>query len=202
MLRAAVKRCAGMDAGFTLIEMVAAMAVLTILLASFAELLSTTITRSGRMQEQSTLQTEARAGIDVLASDLRQALCNGTTTPITAASPTQLTFYSPDRQSPYHLRQVSYLLSGSTFQRALATSTNTGGPPWTIPALGPWATVFGSVTSTNPFTYYDATNTVTTDLTKVTRVDVSVTLAPKATTGNDGTTTYSATVDLRTPTCN
>jgi prepilin-type N-terminal cleavage/methylation domain-containing protein len=200
MLTTRIRRPAS-EAGFTLVEMIAAMAVLTILVAAFAELLSTTITRSGRLQEQSTLQTEARAGIDVLASDLRQALCNGTTTPITTASPTQLTFYSPDRLSPYHLRQVSYQLTGTTFQRALSTSTNTGGPPWTIPALGSWSTVFASVTSTNPFSYYDATNTATTDPTKVTRVDVSITLAPSATTGNDGATTYTATVDLRTPTC-
>ena len=193
------------EAGFTLVEMISAMAILTILVAAFVQLLSLTITRSGRTQEQSTLQTEVRAGVDALASDLRQAMCNGATVPLTTASGSQVTFFSPDRQTPYHLRQVSYQLTGGgLFQRAFVTSTNTAGPPWTMPTLGSatWSTVFGSVTSTNPFTYYDVSNNSTATLANIARVDIDVTVAPHGTTGSDGTTSYSTSVDLRTPTCN
>ena len=162
------------------------MAVFSILVAAFAQLLGTTVIRSGRTQEQSTLQTEVRAGVDTLASDLRQALCNNTTPPVTVAGPSQITFYTPDRLTPYHLRQVSYRLSGGSLQRAFATSTNTGGPPWTMPALGGWATLVGSITNANPFTYYDATNTVTTTAANVARVDVTLTATPAGSTGSDG----------------
>jgi prepilin-type N-terminal cleavage/methylation domain-containing protein len=190
------------EGGFTLIELVSAMAVFSILIAAFAQLLGTTVIRSGRTQEQSTLQTEVRAGVDALASDLRQALCNDTTPPVTAASPSQITFYSPDRLTPYHLRQVSYRVSGGSFQRAFATSTNTGGPPWTMPALGGWSTLSGSITNASPFTYFDATNVVTATAANVARVDITLSAIPAGATGSDGLTTYTSSVDLRTPTCN
>ena len=58
------------------------------------------------------------------------------------------------------------------------------------------------MTTTNPFKYYDASNTQTGILANVARVDVNLAVAPKATTGNDGSTTYAVSIDLRTPTCN
>jgi prepilin-type N-terminal cleavage/methylation domain-containing protein len=188
------------ESGFTLVEMIAAIAVLSVLVAMFAELLSVTVARSGRTQEQSSLQTEARAALNGFASDMRQALCNNTTVPVTTATSTQVTFTSPDRLTPYHLRQVSYRLSGGSFQRALATSTNTGGPPWTLPALGGWQTVAGSVTNATAFTYRDASDVVTTTPASVARVDVTLSLTPNASPG-DGATTYTQSVNLRTPTC-
>jgi prepilin-type N-terminal cleavage/methylation domain-containing protein len=186
--------------GFTLVEMLAAIAVLTLLLAMFAELLSVTVTRSGRSREQGTLQTEARGSLDEFTVDLRQAICNGTTSPVTTATANQITFTSPDKATPYHLRQVSYQLNGSNFQRAFSTSTNTGGPPWTLPAFGPWQTLVGSITSSSPFTYYDSSGAVTTDPLAVARVDLSISITPKSSPG-DGATTYTQTANLRTPTC-
>jgi prepilin-type N-terminal cleavage/methylation domain-containing protein len=200
------KRLRG-ETGFTLVEMVAAMAILTIVVAAFAQLLSFTIKRSGRTEEVSTLQTEARAGLDAFSSDLRQAMCNDTATPVATATTSQLTFYTPDRQTPYHLRLISYQVSGGAFQREFVSSTNTAGPPWTMPNLSTasWITVFGSVSAAGAapyFKYYDATNTATTDPTQVARVDVAMTVTPKGTTASDGATTYTQTIDLRTPDCN
>ena len=204
MLGRVFARLAPEDDGFTLSEMLVVMVILSIVIVAFVELLSLTITRSGRTQEQATLQTEVRAGLDAMTSELRQAMCNDQTSPMTTATASQITFYTPDRQTPYHLRQVSYQQSGQLFQRAFVTSTNTGGPAWTMPSLSTatWATVFGSVTSTNPFTYRDANGNVTATLSQITQVDVSVTVAPHGTTGNDGSTTYASSIDLRTPTCN
>jgi Tfp pilus assembly protein PilV len=195
------------ETGFTLVEMIGAMAVLTIVIAAFAQLLAFTIKRSGRTEEQSTVQTQARAGLDAFASDLRQAMCNDTTSPVTTASASQLTFYTPDRATPFDLRQVSYQVSGGSFQREFVTSTNTGGPPWTMPNLtsASWITVFGGVTAAGAapyFTYYDDTNTATTNPANVARVDIAMTVTPTGSTGGDGATTYTQTINLRTPDCN
>jgi prepilin-type N-terminal cleavage/methylation domain-containing protein len=187
------------EEGFTLVEMLAAIAVLTLLMAMFAELLSVTVARSGRSREQGSLQTEARAALDEFTTDLRQATCNGANSPVTVATANQITLTSPDRATPYHLRQVSYQLSGANFQRAFSTSSNTGGPPWTLPALGPWQTLVGSITSTSPFTYYDASGAVTTTPASVARVDLSISITPKSSPG-DGATTYTQSANLRTPT--
>ena len=73
-MRAAPSRL-GSGAGFTLVEMVAAMAVLTIAVVAFTQLFAFTIRRSGTTQEQATLQVETRAGLDAFARDLREALC-------------------------------------------------------------------------------------------------------------------------------
>jgi prepilin-type N-terminal cleavage/methylation domain-containing protein len=193
--------------GFTLVEMVCAMAILTITVAAFAQLFAFTIKRSTQTEEQATVQTEARAGIETFTSDLRQALCNDTVAPVTTATANQITFYSPDRLTPYHLRQVSYRLSSGNFQRQFVTSTNTGGPTWTMPSLGVnWITVFGSASqltspSTAVFQYFDSNGTATTTASAVAQVIVTVVVTPKGSSGGDGKTAYSATVDLRTPTC-
>jgi len=198
---------AARDDGFTIVELIAAMAVLTIVVAAGSQLLAFTLKRANSTEQQSTLQTQVRGGLDAFASDLRQAMCNDQTTPVTAATASQITFYSPDRQTPYHLRQVTYRVSGGAFQRELVTSTNTGAPPWTIPALStaPWATLFNAVTavgSTPYFTYYDDTNTVTTTASQVSRVDVALTATPAGSTNGQGATTYTETINLRTPSCN
>jgi prepilin-type N-terminal cleavage/methylation domain-containing protein len=193
--------------GFTLVELVAAMAVLAIVVAAASQLLAFTVKRANSTEQQSTLQTQARAGLDAFASDLRQAMCNDQTTPVTTASASQLSFYSPDRQTPYHLRQITYRVSGGAFQRQLVTSTNTGGPPWTIPSLStaPLATLFNGVTavgSTPYFTYYDSNDAVTTTASQVTRVDLALTATPTGSTSGEGATTYTETINLRTPSCN
>jgi prepilin-type N-terminal cleavage/methylation domain-containing protein len=147
------------DGGFTLIEMMVSLAVLGIFFAAFSTVVSSSIRHSSEIQEQATLQTEARAAVDVLAADLRQATRAGDTTltRISTASSTQLTFHSPDRAATFHLRRIAYQITGGQLQRALATSTATAAP-WSIPALGAWSKVVGSVvtTGTPVFTYYDA----------------------------------------------
>ena len=141
-----------------------------------------------------------RAAVDGLAADLRQAQCNGTTPPVTTASGTQVTFYSPDRAAPYHLRQVSYRLASSQLDRAFAASTNTGGPPWTIPALGSWQKQIGSIVNTSAFTYKDINGSATTTPTAVASMNVTLTVKPRA--GLRGaSSTYQTNIDLRTESC-
>ncbi len=147
------------ESGFTLIELLTVMSILVVVVTAFTLVLQTTLTRGATITEHATLESEGRAVVDTIASELRQAACNGTAQPIVTASHTQLTFYTPDKQTPYHMREVSYALSSGALTEAQATSTNdsTTGPPWTIPALSTPLTRVGSVTNSVVFEYADLT---------------------------------------------
>ena len=185
------------DHGFTLIEMVAAMAVLGILLAALAAGMSLTVTQSSQIQDETTLETEARAVMDEMVRELRQAYTGDTTSPILTATPTTIEFLSPDAATPFHNRRIAYRLTGGHIDRALTTSTNTGSPPWTgfawssfagIPAAA-WWTRIPQVTSTTLFTYYGTSLdpvtqrpvllTAPVDPTQIGQIDITVTLATK-----------------------
>jgi prepilin-type N-terminal cleavage/methylation domain-containing protein len=157
-LRATLRR----EPGFTLIEMLSAMIVLGLLAAAVSVVLSSMIRHSDEVEDRSVVQGEARFTLDRFAIDLRQAYSgvNGVS-PIESISPTTITFLSPDRAQPFHLRRISYRLSGGKIERAMATSTDTDGAPWIIPALGPWQRQVGSVTNAAPFSFYDANGAVT-----------------------------------------
>lgn len=195
------------ETGITLIELVVSMSILFAVGVAWSGLMSTAAKTGGRVQELANLQTEVRAAVDGVAVDLRQASCNETTPPVTTAGGTQITFYSPDRASPFHLRQISYRLVADSrwpgryqLERALATSTNTGGPPWTIPALGAWSKQIGSVTNATAFTYKDGNGNTTNDPTNVVLVNVTLTVAPHAGLGG-AAATYATNVDLRAAAC-
>lgn len=168
------------ESGLTMMELVVVMPMLTVLLGGLVFLLTTTMHWNARTQEQSALQTEARATVATFVADLRQAyLGNGP--PIASGTATAITFYSPDKQPSFHLRQISYRLAGGTLQRSTATSTNAypTGPPWTFAAATPWATQVGSVTNAAVFTYYDGTGAVMSppiDVSQVRRVAISLTV--------------------------
>ena len=200
------------EAGFTLVELLVAMFVLVVgVMVGWSGLMSTTVKTSARVQEESTLQTEARGVIDELVADLHQAQCDTSTTPATppvaTATGTQLTFFSPDRTTPFHMRQVSLRLISDPnhagrweLDRRFAASTNdsTSGPPWTWSPTGAWARQIDSVTNSTVFTYYDASGAVTSTAANVATVNVALTVAPHAGLGG-ASTTYQTNIDLRTP---
>lgn len=182
--------------GFTLTEMLVVLAILGVLLGAFSLLLSTTIRSSGEIQEQNLTQTELRSAIDRLAAELRQAYAGDSSIqPIEVATGTALQFLSPDRSTPYRLRRLSYRLSGGTLERAIATSTNTGGPPWTFPALGPYAPLVTSVRNAAPFGYLDAARAVTTRAADVRTVDMTFAVSTSASPSRQYT--YDTSVTLR-----
>ena len=119
------------EAGLTLSEMLVVLAIMGIILAALALVLSMSITQSSQIQEQSTLQTEVRATIDTMAREIRQAYTGDTSYPIETATSTTLQFLSPDKAVPFHNRRIAYRLAGGQIDRALTTSTDTDGPPWT-----------------------------------------------------------------------
>lgn len=145
------------ESGFTLIELMVIMSILTVVVTAFTETMATTLTRGAAIAEHASLESEGRAVVDVMAAELRQAACNGTVSPIVTATHTQLTFYTPDRQMPYHMREVSYALSGGALTEAQVTSTNdsTTGPPWSGLTLPTPIQRVGSVSNSVVFEYAD-----------------------------------------------
>ena len=175
-----MRRLIRRDEGMTIVEMLSAMAVFSIVLAGFAMVLSSAIRHSHEVEEQTNLQVEARSAIAFVSSDLRQVYdgdADVATSPIESISPTQITFLSPDRAQPFHLRRVSYRLSSGEFQRAFATSSDTDGAPWSIPALGSYQKVIGSVVNGAVFTYKKADGTTATSPVDVKTIDVTLTVS-------------------------
>jgi prepilin-type N-terminal cleavage/methylation domain-containing protein len=182
--------------GFTLTEVLVAMLFIGVLFAVFATVVSSTLRHNDEIEEQTTLQTEARTAIDQIAQDLRAAYTGDEdVAPIESLSGTQITFLSANRGEPLRLRRVSYRLSSGTLQRTQAISTDTDGPPWVIPALGSWQTRVSAVVNSTVFTYYDADGIATTEPDEVATVGLTVTVATA--TAPERQFTYQSSVSLR-----
>lgn len=181
------------QAGFTVIELLVGMLMLGILVAAFSALFGSTIRHSSEVEEQATLQVEARAAVDRLAQDLRQAYTGDGSAPIESIGPTEIVFLSPDRQTPFHLRRVAYRLTNGRLERAEAASTDTDGPPWSIPALGPFSVQVRSVENTTVFTFFDEAGAETADPAAVHTVGITLTVASSP----ERRSTYGSNVTLR-----
>jgi prepilin-type N-terminal cleavage/methylation domain-containing protein len=194
-----IRRLRREEAGFTLIELAVSMAVLGVLFGVYSLVLSSTIRDGGAVEDQSTAQTQVRAAVDTLAADLRQAYTgdsSGTMTDVASGfTGNTITFYSPDRQTPFHLRKISYQLTGGNLQRQFALSTDTDGYPWTFGATGAWVNQVNNVTNSTVFTYYDSSGNVTSTASAIDNVGITVTVSPRGSQGR--TYTYTTTVQLR-----
>jgi prepilin-type N-terminal cleavage/methylation domain-containing protein len=185
------------QSGFTVVELLVTMAVMGIVMGAFGQMLLTSSKTSQRVEEQATLQNEVRVAMDRLSMDLRQATNVNGTSPVESLSSTTVSFLSPDRLTPFHLRRISYRLLNGQLERSVVTSTDTDGWPWVWPATpGTYFPEIGSVTTTSPFTFYDANSAFTTDPTAVRSVRIAVTVAPRQTQG--GSAQYSTLVTIRT----
>lgn len=168
------------EGGFTLSEMLVVISILGLILGAFSLIFSSAIRHSGEIQEQNLLQTEVRAATDRIAREVRQAYVGDGTSPIETTTGTQLQFLSLDAAEPYHLRRIVYRLTSGTLERAMATSTNTGGPPWTFPALSAWGPLVDSIKNATPFTYFDGASpapNATTTAASVRSVTITLTVA-------------------------
>jgi type II secretory pathway component PulJ len=182
----------------TLIEMLSAMSVFAVIVGMFSLILSSAIKHSDEIDKQTNLQVQARSAIEFASSDLRQAYDGDgdpATAPIETMTATQLTFLSPDRQNPFHLRRVSYRLSGGQLQRVEAISTDTDGAPWSIPALGSYQTKVDRVVNASVFSYRKADGTTATTPVDVSTVDI--TLIVSTATSPSRQYTYKTSVTMR-----
>lgn len=185
----------GREDGFTLIELLEAMALLGIMTATVALVLASMVRQGSDVQEQSVLQTEIRPAVDRLAQDLRQAYAGEGVSPVESIGDIDLTFLSPDRSDPYRVRRIAYRVSTNRLERAMATSTDSDGPPWSIPALGGWE-LQSEANVVNPvvFTYFDSAGATTTVPADVRSVGVRIVTELPTTPGRQFTYETSVTV--------
>ncbi len=207
MIRCVTQRARAHD-GFTLVEMLVSTVVIGIFFAMFSVVVTSTLHHSSVIQEQTVLQTEARAAADSLVGDLRQASSGvDGTCPITVATATSLQFLSPDKAQPFHQRTVAVQLSSGKLRRAVSTSTNTAPPwtgMWTTPPANAWANQV-PIANTTVFSYYDASGAllvapVAAGSLKNIRA-VGITLATKVKGSNGHQTSYDTRATLRVTSC-
>jgi Tfp pilus assembly protein PilW len=185
------------EGAFTIPELLVGMVILLIVLVGFGQVLMNTSKTSNRVEEQAMLQNDVRAALDRLTGDLREATNAHQTSPVGVSTATTLTFDSPDRSTPFHLRRISYRLTGGRLERSMITSTSAGGWPWTFPVTpGAWIPQLTSIQNGAVFTYYDQNGAVTTDPNAVHSVRVTLAVQPKQT--QAATSTYTALVTIRT----
>jgi type II secretory pathway component PulJ len=186
------------EGGFSIVEMLLGLVFVGLLFALFATVVVSALRQGDEIDEQTTLQVEARAAVDNLAAELRQAYTgDDEVAPIEAIGASTITFLSPDRAEPFHLRRISYRLQSGVLQRAQAVSTDTDGYPWSIGTLGGWHSQLRSVANTTLFTFYDSAGAVTATPAAVETVAIAVTVATE--TSPSRQYTYQTRVSLRTP---
>lgn len=189
------------ERGFTLTEMLASMAVLGVLFAVFATVISMTITQGTQEQEATVLQSEARAALERFAQEVRQANTGvDGQWPIASVSTATNTirFFSPDRLQPYHMREIEWRLSSGQLQRRSVTSTDTDGSPWVYPtALSAvaWTTQARSIRNATIFQFLDANDVATATPANVRKVTITLQISTVGKAGR--TSTYQTSVKPR-----
>jgi prepilin-type N-terminal cleavage/methylation domain-containing protein len=180
--------------GYSLSEMLVVLVIVGILMSAFASIVQAMVTHSTEVTAESVAQTQVRAGIDELARDLRQAYAGDGTSGIEAFTTSSITFDSPDRATPFHLRRISYRVSGGVLQRQLTTTTNTGGPPWTWGTAGSWVERVTNVKNSTIFAGFSdfPGGTSTTTASALRAVTATITVGAPGSLGKQYTYTGSA----------
>ncbi len=192
------------ESGFTIVEMLSAMTIFGLVLAAFSMVMSSTIRHSGEVEQQTNIQVEARSAITTVSQELRQVYDGDddvTTSPIEAISANQVTFLTPDRAAPFHLRRVTYRLNAGRLERAFVTSTDTDGYPWSgLATPTAFRTVVRGVVNTGTgaervFVYRDADGVETATRTLIQTIDVKLVVATR--TAPSKKFTYKSSVTVR-----
>jgi prepilin-type N-terminal cleavage/methylation domain-containing protein len=165
------------DDGFTMVEVLVATSILGIVLALVFSALNGGVRQAADAQSRAQIEADVRTTTDAFVRDLRQAYTGDPSlSRIDTMTATTITFYSPDRSTPFHLRKITYRLNGTDLQRSITISTDTDGFPWVFGTAGGYATQLQYVRNSTLFTYRDSDGAVTTDPTAVAVVDLSLTV--------------------------
>jgi prepilin-type N-terminal cleavage/methylation domain-containing protein len=176
------------DEGFSLIEMVVTIMVLSIVMTAIFGTVLTLLGQSNAFKERTQQQADTRLAVDLLVRDLRQAYYGKVGMPTVEVSlATKITFYSPDRDPDFHLRKITYELLAGQLTRQVTTSTNTASAvigttvAWNFPgSLGPIAPVLTGVLNTTVFTYKNQANVTptVTDPLQAVQIDLVIDQSP------------------------
>jgi prepilin-type N-terminal cleavage/methylation domain-containing protein len=155
------------DGGFSLVELSVAIAVFSIVITVIFGTVLNVMSASNTMQERTAEQAETRLAIDTLMRELRQAYQTPGTASVLTMTATQIVFYSPDRDTDFHLRKLTYNMAGGVLTRTVDTTTNrllavTGGVAWAFPNTPTSSVVLTGITNATLFTYKDQNNAVAT----------------------------------------
>jgi prepilin-type N-terminal cleavage/methylation domain-containing protein len=185
------------DGGFTLVEVLVATSILGVVLALVFSALNGGVRQAADAQNRAVIEADVRVVADAFVRDLRQAYTGDSSlNRIDSMSATQITFYSPDRQNPFHLRKISYKLNGTDLQRSTTVSSDDNGFPWLFGTTGNYITQLQYVRNSTVFTYRDADGNATTDPTAVSVVDLVLSVDQDTTRG-PAAYAYTTTVQIR-----
>jgi prepilin-type N-terminal cleavage/methylation domain-containing protein len=184
------------ESGVTLIEVTVAMSLMAMVLAMVYGSMWSSTTTATNMQKRTDLLAATRLSLDTFQRDLRQAYTGDSNTPVVESlSATQISFFSPDRATPLHVRRIIYRLNGTQLERSVTPSTNTNGPPWTFGTAGAYQTVLTDVVNASILTYWDANGAATTVPGAVRRVDLTIDVG--ASLSNPGPQRHTLSINLR-----
>ncbi len=150
-------RAARDDRGFTLVELTVAIAVFVVVMTIALGEMTAGISRTRNVDTATNTASTTRIAVEALVREIRQASNGGDSlvAAVESMSATSITFNTPDKVTPKHLRKVAYQLVAGRLQRSESISTNTGSGPWVFPAAAPaWKDVVLNITNTDIFTYW------------------------------------------------
>ena len=177
--------------------MVVATSLLAIVLLLVYGTLNGGIRQAADAEARTQLQTSVRVAADGFVRDLRQAYTGDpSTSRIATMTANQITFYSPDKATPFHLRKISYRVTGTRLERSVTISSDTDGYPWAFGTAGAYVLVLDGVRNATLFTYRDSDGDVTAVPNEVAIVDLSLTVDAD-TARPPGPLSYGTSVDLR-----
>jgi prepilin-type N-terminal cleavage/methylation domain-containing protein len=188
------------SAGFTLVEVLVATSLLALVMLIVYNTLNGGVRHAADVQARIQIESDVRVASDTFVRDLRQAYSGDPTGTLTRVESgmtgTKITFYSPDRATPFHLRKISYRLNGTKLERSVTVSSDTDGYPWSFGTAGPWIPVVADVRNAVLFTYADQDGNATTDPTDLSTVTLALTV-DRDTARQPGPLSYQTTVNLR-----
>jgi prepilin-type N-terminal cleavage/methylation domain-containing protein len=183
--------------GFTLIEMMIALAIFVAVVTLAFGQLSTGVQQTATIDRASNSNSAARLVLEALKTELRQTATGDTdleTIPVMTG--TEIAFYTPDRKTPMHLMKVAYRLNGHVLERSSMTSTNVGVAPWTFPVAAPqWVPMLAGVLNTDLFAFTASNGSPATDSATVSTIGFHLVLASGLST--PATVVYQVEVNVR-----
>jgi type II secretory pathway pseudopilin PulG len=190
-------RTARDEDGLTMVELVVTMGLLSIILGLGMTFVNLGTKNAADLEERNALQGQSRLVLEGIVRELRQATSgDAAVATIETSQPGTLTFLSPDRATPWHVRRISYRVNNNKLERKVDVSTDTDGVPWVIPATATYIPVLDAVRNTDPFSYRDTNSAATTTASAVRIVDIDLSIDPHPSQA-PGPQHYKTTVEVR-----